>query len=198
MSDIPLRTFGRSRNSRSGYTPLNTEQDEYGASGDGVNSNNQQTMPLQGNVTRAAVSGAQQNHQRWKGKKKQTYQDDPEEHEGLLRDDQGGDSEGEVERPGPARLPAHEVRLTPCVTRRYLTFSSDLLHGQVLAGNMRAVQKTSPELCRSDLQVCFGDNAARPTPPKLIRFRQAPITVRPEYRQKSEIQRIYFPADRVL
>ena len=119
MSDIPLRTFGRSRNSRSGYTPLNTEQDEYGASGDGVNSNNQQTMPLQANVTMAAVSGAQQNHQRRKGKKKQTYQDDPEEHEGLLADDQGGDSEGEVERPGPARLPAHEVRSTPC----YLTLS---------------------------------------------------------------------------
>jgi len=35
---------------------------------------------------------------------------------------------------------------------------------------MRAVQKTSRELCHSDHQVCFGDNAVRPAPPELICF----------------------------
>ena len=110
MSDIPLRTLGRSRNSRSGYAPLNTEQDEHDA--DGNRSVNQQAMPSQTTVTRVAASVARQNHQKWKGKKKQTYQDDPEEHEGLLEDDQGHDSEDEVGRPGPARLPAHDVRPT--------------------------------------------------------------------------------------
>ena len=113
MSDIPLRTFGRSRNSRSGYTPLNTEQDEHEASGNGsATGSNHQTMPLQTTATKVAVSGARQNHQRWKGKKKQTYQDDPEEHEGLLGDDQGHGSEDEVGRPGPARPPALEARTT--------------------------------------------------------------------------------------
>ena len=199
MSDIPLRTFGRSRSSRSGYTPLNTEQDEYNANGSrGVDNNNHQTMPLQTNVTRAAISGANQNHQRWKGKKKQTYQDDPEEHEGLLGDDQHHDSEDEVGRPGPARLPTHEVWSTPHNAWLWLTSSSDRLRGRLLAGSMRAIQKTSLELCHSDPQVCFGDSAASPT--KLIRLplRKTPITVHSKHRQKSEIQRIHFPTYRIL
>jgi len=112
MSDIPLRTFGRSRNSRSGYAPLNTEQDEYEADGNGsVSRNNHQTMPLQATATKAAVSAA--NHKRWKGKNKQVYQDDPEEHEGLLGGDEDHDSEDEVGRAGPARVPSQEVRPTP-------------------------------------------------------------------------------------
>ena len=110
MSDIPLRTFGRSRNHRSGYTPLNTEQDEYE-----VNGNNPQTMPSQATATNAAVSAARQNYQRWKGKKKQTYQDDPEEHEGLLEDGGGHDGEGEVGRVGPARPHTQEARSTSCI-----------------------------------------------------------------------------------
>ena len=109
MSDIPLRTFGRSRNTRSGYAPLNTEQDEYDIDG-----NNHQTMPLQ-TVTKAAVSAAKQNHHRWKGKKKQSFQDDPEEQEGLLRDEVH-DSEDEVGRAGPARPPSQEVRPISCIT----------------------------------------------------------------------------------
>lgn len=113
MSDIPLRTFGRSRNSRSGYAPLNTERDEYDAGGNGrVSGKNRQTMPLQTTVAKTAVSAASQNHQRWKGKKKQGYQDDPEEHEGLLGDDEGHDSEDEVGRAGPARIPTQSVRPT--------------------------------------------------------------------------------------
>ena len=79
MPDIPLRTLGRSRNPRSGYTPLNTEQDEYDANG-----NNPQTVPSQTAATNAAVSAARRNYQRWKGKKKQTYEDDPEEHKGMM------------------------------------------------------------------------------------------------------------------
>ena len=114
MSDIPLRTFGRSRNPRSGYAPLNTEQDEYGTGGNGsVGRNNHQTMPLQTTATKAAVSVANQNYKRWKGKKKQSYQDDPEEQEGLLGDGEGRDSEDEVERAGPARIPTQEVCQTP-------------------------------------------------------------------------------------
>ena len=114
MSDIPLRTFGRSRNSRSGYAPLNTEQDEYEADGNGsVSRNNHQTMPLQATATKAAVSAANQNHKRSKGKNKQVYQDDPEEHEGLLGDDEDHDSGDEVGRAGPARVPSREVRPTP-------------------------------------------------------------------------------------
>ena len=110
MSDIPLRTFGRSRNSRSGYTPLNTEQDDYDASANrSVSENNHQAMSSR-MITRAAVSTANQNQQRWKGKKKQTYQDDPEEHEGLLGDDRGHGSEDEAERAGPARHPTPKVR----------------------------------------------------------------------------------------
>jgi len=111
MSDIPLRTFRRSRNSISGYAPLNTERDEHDDNAnERVDANNHQAMPLQTTATKAAVSAARQNHQRWKGKKKQAYQDDPEEHEGLLADDQGRDSEDEVGRPGPARRPVQEVR----------------------------------------------------------------------------------------
>ena len=105
MSDIPLRTFRRSRNSRSGYAPLRTEQDEDDADA------NQQTMPAQTTITKAAVSAASQ---RWKGKRKQNYKDDPEEHEGLLGDDGGHDSEEEVRGAGPARSPVCEV----CSTRR--------------------------------------------------------------------------------
>lgn len=162
MSDIALRTFGRSRHSRSGYTPLNTEQDEHDANENGgVNGDNHQTMPLQTTATKAAVSVARQNHQRWKGKKKQSYQDDPEEHEGLLEDELGHDSEDEVGRPGPARLPTHEVRPTPHISRFSLTSDSGLLRGRVPAENIPAVQKTSPELYRSGPQVCFGANAAR-------------------------------------
>ena len=114
MSDIPLRTFRRSRNSRSGYAPLNTEQDEHdGNANERVDGNNHPSMPLQTTATKASVSAARHNHQRWKGKKRQSYQDDPEEHEGLLGDDGGHDSEDEVGRPGPAMHPAQEVRPTP-------------------------------------------------------------------------------------
>ena len=42
--------------------------------------------------------------------------------------------------------------------------------------------------------MCFDDNAVRPAPPKLIcvPLRKVSITVRPEYRQKPEIQRAHF------
>ena len=106
MSDIPLRTLGRSRNPRSGYTPLNTED---------ANGNNPQAMPSQATATNAAVSAARQNYQRWKGKKKQTYEDDPEEHEGLLGDDGSHDGEDEVGRAGPGRLHTQEARSISCI-----------------------------------------------------------------------------------
>ena len=134
MSDIPLRTFRRSRNPRSGYTPLKTEQDEHDANANGsVSRNNQQTMPAQTTVTKAAASIASQ---RWKGKRKQTYQDDPEEAEGLLGDDEAGDSDEGVGRAGPARLPAHEVFSFALLTQFDLIPSSDQLRGRVPARNM--------------------------------------------------------------
>jgi len=161
MSDIPLRTFGRSRNTKSGYAPLNTEQDEYDVNDNGsVNGNNRQPMPLQ-TVTKAAVSAA---NRRWKGKQKQSFQDDPEEHEGLLGDGEGRDSEDEVGRAGPARPSPQEVRPISCITQFHLTSNSDRLRGRALTGSNRVVPKTRQELYRSDRQVCFGDNAVRRTP----------------------------------
>ena len=170
MSDIPLRTFRRSRNSRSGYAPLKTEQDEYDANENGSvigNRNNQQNMPAQTIVTKVAASAA---NQRWKGKKKQGYQDDLEEQEGLLGDAEGRDSEEEVGRAGPARLPAHEVCSNPHTARFHLIPSSDQLHGRVLARNTQAVPKTSPEPSRSDHQVSFGKRSHRSTPPNPFIF----------------------------
>ena len=165
MSDIPLRTLRKSRNSRSGYAPLNAGQDEYDANG-----SNHQAMPLQTTVTKVAVSVGRQNHQRWKGKKKQGYQDDPEEQEGLLGDDEGHYSEDEVGRAGPARIPTQEVRLASSATLSHLTSNSDPLRGRVPIGNMRVVQKTSQELYRSGHRVCFYDDTVRPTPPELSCF----------------------------
>ena len=63
-------------------------------------------MPVQTAITKIAV--ANQNQQRWKEKKRQTYQDDPEEHEGLLGEDQEHDNEDEV---GRGVLPRRRVQL---------------------------------------------------------------------------------------
>ena len=170
MSDIPLRTFRRARNSRSGYAPLNTEQDDYDANGSGsVNGNNNQAMPLQTTATKAAVSMARQNRSRWKGKKRGDYQDDPEEQEGLLEDDVGHESGDEDELPGPARIHSQEVRPTYCVVLLHLTSNSNQLRRRVRMGNMLVVQKTSRELCRLDPQVRYVDNMVKPTP-GLTRF----------------------------
>ena len=115
MSDIPLRTFGRSSRNRSGYTPLRTEHDDYDASrNENGSGNSQHNMPAQTTITNAAASAASH---RWKGKKKQTYQDDPEEQEGLLGDDDARDSEEEVGRAVPARLHTHEVCCNPYITQ---------------------------------------------------------------------------------
>ena len=171
MSDIPLRTFRRARNSRSGYAPLNTEQDDYDADGSGgVNGNNNQAMPLQTTATKAAVSMARQNRSRWKGKKRHDYQDDPEEQEGLLEDDEGHESGDEDELPGPARIHSQEVRPTYCIALLHLTPNSNRLRRRVRMGNMLVVQKTSQELYRLDPQVRSADNTARPTPPGLTLF----------------------------
>ena len=71
-------------------------------------------MPAQTTITKPAVSVASH---RWKGKNKQTYQDYPEEQEGLLGDDDALDSEEEVEREVPARLLTHEVCCNPYITQ---------------------------------------------------------------------------------
>ena len=115
-------------------------------------------MPARATVTKAAASAT---NQRWKGKKKQTYQDDPGETEGLLGDDEARDSEEEVGRAGPARLPTHEVRSAPDVTQLGLKPSSDRLHGRAARG-MWAARRISPELFRSDHQVCSGKHPVRP------------------------------------
>ncbi|RPD63418.1 aminophospholipid-transporting P-type ATPase [Lentinus tigrinus ALCF2SS1-6] len=74
MSDIPLHTFGRSRQARAGYTPLsNGEPSEQVR--DGTASNMRAAV-------RAAASSASMNR---KGKQRQ-YSDDPEEEATLLGD----------------------------------------------------------------------------------------------------------------
>ena len=71
-------------------------------------------LPSQTAATNAAVSAARRNYHRWKGKK-HTYQDDPEEHEGLLEDGGSHDSEGGVRRASPARLHTQEARSASCI-----------------------------------------------------------------------------------
>lgn len=90
-------------------------------------------MPVHAAVATAATSAA---NQRWKGKKKQIYQDDPEEAVGLLGDDEARDSEEEVERAGPARHPTHSVCSVVYTTSLDLIPSSDQLCGRIPAGNI--------------------------------------------------------------
>lgn len=195
MSNIPLRTLRRSRNARSGYTPLRTERDGDDPNGnESVNGNNQHTMPPQATVTRAA---AVVTNQRWKGKKKQNYQDDPEEYEGLLRGDEDPDGEEEegVGRAGPAGVPIHEVCPALYAIRCCLTSRSD----QILAGNMLAARKTSLELSRSDHQVCLESEAVYPSSQSTcFPLRKVSSPFRSKYRQKPEIQRLHILTHRFL
>ncbi|KAI1787404.1 aminophospholipid-transporting P-type ATPase [Ganoderma leucocontextum] len=80
MSEIPLHTFGRSRKSRAGYTPLHNGEpgDEDHSNAIGSSNSSRPTMHA---TVRAAVtsSGAMR-----KGKQRERYADDPEEEETLL------------------------------------------------------------------------------------------------------------------
>ena len=136
-------------------------------------------MPVQTTTTKAAVANRHQ--QRWKGKK-QIYWDYPEECEWLLWDDLSHDSEDEVGQAGPTRLPTQETRPTSHIALLHLI-------------EQRLTSRSRQKKCRRlDPQVCFNDNVVRPTPPKLlsVHLRQVSIAVDPEYRQKSEIQRVHF------
>ncbi|TBU21618.1 aminophospholipid-transporting P-type ATPase [Dichomitus squalens] len=86
MSEIPLHTFGRTRKSRAGYTPLHNGEpsDEVhgnGTNGLGPDNSNGRTMH---EVVRAAVASSGSVNR--KGQRRERYADDPEEEETLLGD----------------------------------------------------------------------------------------------------------------
>lgn len=104
MSDIPLHSLRRPRKFKSGYTPLNTEQDDGDEASELPPVTAASKMPSL--VSRVAAVSASRKHEntdsRWKGKGKQKYADDPEEQVNLLDDErdeynQGGE-EGEDSR----------------------------------------------------------------------------------------------------
>ena len=123
MSEIPLHTFGRSRKSRAGYTPLRSGEpsDEdhnnasRGSNGTGSGKSNIRTM-------HAAVRGVVASSSTLrKGKQRERYEDDPEEEETLLgsaaRSDGGfRDDEPEEGRREPDQVRRHSLCITPVQT----------------------------------------------------------------------------------
>ncbi|KAM5540932.1 hypothetical protein V8D89_005243, partial [Ganoderma adspersum] len=102
MSEIPLHTFGRSRKSRAGYTPLHNGDEDHSSANRGTNSTSSSKSNLRTmhSAVRAAVTSSGTIR---KGKQRERYADDPEEEETLLgsaaRSDSGfRDDEPEEER----------------------------------------------------------------------------------------------------
>ncbi|OSD00700.1 aminophospholipid-transporting P-type ATPase [Trametes coccinea BRFM310] len=85
MSEIPLHTFGRSRKSRAGYTPLHN-----GEPGDEEDASNMRAG------VRAAVASSSVNR---KAKRRERYADEPEEEATLLGDASHEDSEFREDEP---------------------------------------------------------------------------------------------------
>ena len=95
MSEIPLHTFGRSRQARAGYTPLSD-----GEPGEQVRDGSSDRM-------RAGVRAAASASANRKGKQRERYSDDPEEEATLLgdashEDGNYGDDEPEESRREPS------------------------------------------------------------------------------------------------
>ncbi|KAI0742965.1 protein transporter [Daedaleopsis nitida] len=97
MSEIPLNTFGRSRKSKAGYTPLhNGEPGDRDHDHDHGNGSNMRV-----GIRAAAASSSSVNR---KGKRRERYADEPDEEETLLGDasqDDGGfryDEQGDQRR----------------------------------------------------------------------------------------------------
>ncbi|CDO76004.1 hypothetical protein BN946_scf184780.g11 [Trametes cinnabarina] len=100
MSEIPLHTFGRSRKSRAGYTPLHN-----GEPGDEEDSGNMRAG------VRAAAASSSVNR---KGKRRERYADEPEEEATLLGD--ASHEEGEFREDEP-----QSTRREPSTSRSILS-----------------------------------------------------------------------------
>ena len=93
MSEIPLHTFGRSRKSRAGYTPLHNGDpgdDVHGNGTNGLASSNNNGRNMQAAVRAAVTTSGSVSR---KGKRRERYADDPEEEETLLGDASHEDGE---------------------------------------------------------------------------------------------------------
>lgn len=114
MSEIPLHTFGRSRKSRAGYTPLHNGDEDHSNANRGTNStssskSNLRTMHA---AVRAAVTSSGTLR---KGKQRERYADDPEEEETLLGSAARSDSGFRDDEPEEGRREPPPVRLVnPC------------------------------------------------------------------------------------
>ncbi len=112
MSEIPLHTFGRSRKSRAGYTPLHNgepgEEDQgtsnRGNNSDGSSKSNLRTMHA---AVRAAVTSSTSLR---KGKQRERYADDPGEEETLLGSAALSDSGFRDDGPEEERRESSQVR----------------------------------------------------------------------------------------
>ncbi|KAI0702811.1 aminophospholipid-transporting P-type ATPase [Cerioporus squamosus] len=91
MSDIPLHTFGRSKHSRAGYTPLSDSEP-----GDQARENTSNKM-------RAGVRAAASASVSRKGKQRERYSDDPEEEATLLGDASHEDGDYREDEPEEER-----------------------------------------------------------------------------------------------
>ncbi len=94
MSDIPLRSFGRTSKSRTGYSALSGEvQSESG----------QGSMTMNSRVAAASARTTRQ------GKRRERYEDDPEEEATLLgeelRDGESRDLEDEAHEETASQVP---------------------------------------------------------------------------------------------
>ncbi|KAI9058692.1 aminophospholipid-transporting P-type ATPase [Trametes sanguinea] len=96
MSEIPLHTFGRSRKSRAGYTPLHN-----GEPGDEEDGDNMRAG------VRAAVASSSVNR---KGKRRERYADEPEEEATLLGDASHEDGEFREDEPQTTRRAPSSTR----------------------------------------------------------------------------------------
>ena len=122
MSDIPLHTFGRSRKSRAGYTPLHNGDPGDDVHGNGINGlassdNNGRNMQA---AVRAAVNSSGSVNR--KGKRRERYADDPEEEETTLLGD-ASHEDGEFrddEREEQRREASQVCTITTSILRRVL------------------------------------------------------------------------------
>ncbi len=101
MSDIPLHTFGRSKQSKAGYTPLSN-----GEPGDDTRESTAGKMRA---GIRAAASSASAIR---KGKQRERYSDDPDEEATLLGDASHEDGDyRDAEPTEQRREPSAQVRI---------------------------------------------------------------------------------------
>ena len=119
MSEIPLHTFGRTRKSRAGYTPLHNGDpgdDVHGNGTNGLASSNNDGRNMQSAVRAAVTTSGSVSR---KGKRRERYADDPEEEETLLGDASHEDSEFRDDEREEQRREASQVcTITTSILRR--------------------------------------------------------------------------------